>query len=69
MLVNIKNRRKFWLRLLIEYGVYTALAAFVYFVLVGLPLWKGAVCWAYWLMQHKLIFSGGWTITIALIVF
>jgi hypothetical protein len=67
-LVKIKYQRKYWIQLLIEYGTYTALAAFVYFVLVGVPLWKGAVCWLYWAMQHKLIFSCGWTIAIALIL-
>jgi hypothetical protein len=67
-LVKIKYQREYWIQLLIEYGTYTALAAFVYFVLVGVPLWKGAVCWLYWAMQHKLIFSYGWTIAIALII-
>lgn len=67
-LVHIKHQRKRWLRLLIEYGVYTALISLVYFILIGVPLWKGAVCWLYWLMQHKLIFSGGWTIAIALLI-
>ncbi|KAJ6118341.1 glycosyltransferase like family 2-domain-containing protein [Penicillium samsonianum] len=68
-LVNIKRQRQYWKQLLIEYGTYTALAAFVYFVLVGVPLWKGAVCWLYWVMQHKLVFSCGWAIAIALIIF
>jgi hypothetical protein len=67
-LVKIKYQREYWIQLLIEYGTYTALAAFAYFVLVGVPLWKGAVCWLYWAMQHKLIFSCGWTIAIALII-
>ncbi|KAJ5288124.1 glycosyltransferase like family 2-domain-containing protein [Penicillium angulare] len=68
-LVNIKHQRKYWLRLLIEYGAYTALAAFAYLVLIGTPLWKGAVCWLYWLMQRRFVFSGGWAIAIALLVF
>jgi hypothetical protein len=67
-LVNIKRQRQYWKQLLIEYGTYTALAAFVYFVLVGVPLWKGAVCWLYWVMQHELVFSCGWAIAIALII-
>jgi hypothetical protein len=64
-LVNIKYQRENWIQLLIEYGTYVALAAFVYFVLVGVPLWNGAVYWLYWAMQHKLIFSYGWAIAIA----
>jgi len=28
-----------------EYFVYLLLVCFVYFVLVGVPLWKGAVWW------------------------
>jgi hypothetical protein len=67
-LVKIKYQREYWIQILIEYGTYIALAAFVYFVLVGVPLWKGAVCWLYWAMQHELIFSCGWAIAIALIL-
>jgi hypothetical protein len=67
-LVKIKYQREYWIQLLIEYGTYGALAAFVYFVLVGAPLWKGGVRWLYWAMQHKLIFSYGWAIAIALIL-
>ncbi|KAF7585611.1 hypothetical protein BBP40_010480 [Aspergillus hancockii] len=68
-LVKIKHKRRFWIRLLIEYGTYTAGAAFVYFALVGVPLWKGAVYWLYWVMQHKFVFSGGWAIVLILLVF
>ncbi|KAL5355391.1 glycosyltransferase like family 2-domain-containing protein [Aspergillus floccosus] len=63
-LVKIKHQRKYWLRILIEYGAYTFLALVVYFVLVGMPLWKGAVYWLYWIMQYRLIFQGGWAIFI-----
>ncbi|KAE8167521.1 glycosyltransferase like family 2-domain-containing protein [Aspergillus tamarii] len=68
-LVKIKRQRKYWIRLLIEYVAYTIGVAFIYFVLVGLPLWKGAVYWLYWVMQHKFVFSGGWAIFIFLLIF
>ncbi|KAE8313916.1 glycosyltransferase like family 2-domain-containing protein [Aspergillus transmontanensis] len=68
-LVKIKHQRKYWIRLLIEYAAYTIGAVFIYFVLVGLPLWKGAVYWLYWVMQHEFVFSGGWAIFIFLLVF
>ncbi|KAL4985291.1 glycosyltransferase like family 2-domain-containing protein [Aspergillus falconensis] len=68
-LVNIKHQRGFWGKFLIEYGVYTLFAAFVYLVLIGVPLWKGAVYWLYWLMQHKFVFQGGWAIVIAVLIF
>ncbi|KAF5862699.1 hypothetical protein ETB97_011240 [Aspergillus alliaceus] len=67
-LVKIKHQRKYWIRVLIEYGAYTAGAVFVYFVLVGVPLWKGAVYWLYWVMQHKFVLPGGWAIVIILLV-
>lgn len=67
-LVNIKHQREDWLRYTIEYGAYTFLVLVVYFVLVGLPLWKGAVYWLYWIMQHKLIFQGGWAIFICMLI-
>ncbi|KAE8141599.1 glycosyltransferase like family 2-domain-containing protein [Aspergillus pseudotamarii] len=68
-LVKIKHQRKYWIRLLIEYAAYIIGVVFVYFVLVGLPLWKGAVYWLYWVMQHKFVFSGGWAIFIFLLIF
>ncbi|GCB23393.1 hypothetical protein AAWM_06278 [Aspergillus awamori] len=68
-LVNIKHERRYWVQLVIEYGTYTIYVAFVYFVLVGMPLWKGAVYWLYWLMRHKFILQGGWAIVISLAVF
>ncbi|PWY69115.1 glycosyl transferase [Aspergillus heteromorphus CBS 117.55] len=68
-LVNIKHERQYWVQLLIEYGAYTLFAAFVYFVLIGVPLWKGAVYWLYWLMEHKFVFQGGWAIVISLVTF
>ncbi|GAT26234.1 glycosyl transferase, group 2 family protein [Aspergillus luchuensis] len=68
-LVNIKHERRYWVQLVIEYGTYTVYVAFVYFVLVGMPLWKGAIYWLYWLMRHKFILQGGWAIVISLAVF
>ncbi|KAL4759399.1 glycosyltransferase like family 2-domain-containing protein [Aspergillus foveolatus] len=68
-LVNIKHQRGFWGKVLIEYGVYTICAAFVYLVLIGMPLWKGAVYWLYWLVKHKFVIQGGWVIVIAVLIF
>ncbi|KAF7121772.1 hypothetical protein CNMCM5793_009325 [Aspergillus hiratsukae] len=68
-LVRIKHQRRYWRRLLFEYAVYTVLVLFVYFVLIGVPLWKGAVWWLHWIMQCKAVFQGGWAIVIGLLVF
>lgn len=67
-LVRIKHQRRYWRRLLFEYAVYTVLVLFVYFVLIGVPLWKGAVWWLHWIMQCKAVFKGGWAIVIGLLV-
>ncbi|KAJ0413854.1 glycosyltransferase like family 2-domain-containing protein [Aspergillus carlsbadensis] len=68
-LVDIKHQRSFWSRVLIEYGIYTLFVAFIYFVLIGVPLWRGAVLWLYEIMRHKFVFQGGWAIVIAVLVF
>ncbi|EAW13670.1 glycosyltransferase family 2 protein [Aspergillus clavatus NRRL 1] len=68
-LVKIKHQRRYWRRLLIEYAIYAFLAAVVYFVLIGVPLWKGAVYWLYWTMQHKMVIQSSWAIFLALLVF
>ncbi|KAL4860975.1 hypothetical protein BDV12DRAFT_191392 [Aspergillus spectabilis] len=67
-LVNIKHQRRFWCEALIEYGIYTLFAAFIYLVLIGVPLWNGAVFWLYWVMKHKFVFQGGWAIVIAVLI-
>lgn len=67
-LVNIKHKRKFWIRILLEFGAYIIFVAFVYFVLIGVPLWKGAVYWLYLVVKHKFVLKGGWSIVMVLVV-
>ncbi|KAL4966629.1 glycosyltransferase like family 2-domain-containing protein [Aspergillus stella-maris] len=67
-LVKIKHRRQGWVRLLVEYGAYTIFACFVYFVLIGVPLWNGAVFWLYVLVKNKFVFEGGWAIVMVLVI-
>jgi hypothetical protein len=62
-------QRKKWLRILVEYLAYTLMACFTYFVLIGLPLWKGAVWWLYWLVSTKFVVMGTWFIFIGLGIF
>ncbi|KAI1857212.1 hypothetical protein JX265_005729 [Neoarthrinium moseri] len=51
--------RKKWVQILFEYTIYLLLLSFIYFVLVGLPLWKGAVWWLYWVVSTKFVITGG----------
>ena len=67
-LASIKLHRKTWVQFLFEYGIYGLFAAFVYFVLIGVPLWKGSVYWLYWAMKNKFVFQGGWSIAIGFMV-
>jgi len=53
-------QRSTWAMKLFEYTFYLILVAFVYFVLIGLPLWKGAVYWLYWVFEHKFAIAGTW---------
>ncbi|KUJ17423.1 uncharacterized protein LY89DRAFT_707002 [Mollisia scopiformis] len=59
-------RRSPWVQTLFEYSIYVLIVAFIYLVLVGLPLWKGAVYWLYWVVDHKFVISGGFAITVRL---
>lgn len=58
--------RKKWVQVLFEYTIYLLLLCFVYFVLIGMPLWKGAVYWLYWVVSTKFVITGGWSITIGI---
>lgn len=53
-------QRSTWAMKLFEYTFYLILVAFVYFVLIGVPLWKGAVWWLYWVFEHKFAIAGTW---------
>jgi hypothetical protein len=49
-----------------EYGIYIVLILIVYFVLIGVPLWKGAVYWLWWVVANKFVFAGGFSITLGI---
>ncbi|QKX60961.1 uncharacterized protein TRUGW13939_08107 [Talaromyces rugulosus] len=59
-------QRKYWVQVLFECTVYVILLAFIYLVLVGLPLWNGAVYWLYWVVKNKFVIEGGWAIVLGL---
>ncbi|KAJ6155655.1 hypothetical protein N7470_006221, partial [Penicillium chermesinum] len=59
-------QRKKWVRVSFEISAYTLLILIIYFVLVGIPLWKGAVWWLYWVVSHEFVIQGGWAILIGL---
>jgi len=42
---TVQLQREPWAQKLFEYSVYLLLVCFVYFVLIGVPLWNGAVWW------------------------
>jgi hypothetical protein len=61
-------QRKKWVQITFEYVFYLILLCFIYFVLVGRPLWGGAVWWLYWVVDHKFTVAGTWSITIGLAI-
>ncbi|PYH43746.1 uncharacterized protein BP01DRAFT_300086 [Aspergillus saccharolyticus JOP 1030-1] len=66
---RVALQRKYWVQLLFEYAVYLMLAAFIYLVLIGVPLWKGAVWWLYYVVRFEFVIQGGWAITIGVAFF
>jgi hypothetical protein len=61
-------QRKKWVQVVFEYAFYLILSSFVYFVLIGQPLWNGAVWWLYWLVDSQFTVAGTWSITIGLAI-
>lgn len=59
-------QRKRWVQLLFEYTFYLVILCFIYFVLVGRPLWNGAVWYLYWVVNNKFTIAGTWSVTIGL---
>lgn len=48
-----------WIQLIVELSIYLVILLFIYFVLVGVPLWKGTVYWIWYLEAHKFVIEGG----------
>jgi hypothetical protein len=63
---GVEMQRQPWAQAMFEWGIYLFLVCFVYFVLIGMPLWKGAVWWMYWVVENKFVFAGGFSITLGI---
>lgn len=66
---GIEIQRKKWVQIAFEYTLYLIMVLFIYFVLIGVPLWKGAVWWMYWVVQTKFVLPGGFGITLGIALF
>ncbi|KAI5209693.1 hypothetical protein E4T38_02375 [Aureobasidium subglaciale] len=62
---QIEIRRKRWVQILFEYTFYAMILAVSYFLIIGVPLWKGAYWELYLAFKHKLNLTGSWSIVIA----
>jgi hypothetical protein len=63
---SVQLQRNRYIQLAFEYSIYLILVLFVYFVLIGVPLWKGAVYWLWWVVEHKFVITGGFSITLGI---
>jgi hypothetical protein len=59
-------QRKRWVQLLFEFSCYLLILCFIYFVLVGRPIWNGAVWYLYYVVEKKFTVAGTWSVTIAM---
>jgi hypothetical protein len=63
---GVELRRKRWVQLLFEYTFYLFLLCFVYFLLIGVPLWKGACAWLYYVVKFEFDVTAGFVVVVAL---
>ncbi|KAF1360869.1 glycosyl transferase [Lizonia empirigonia] len=63
---GVQLQRERWVQIVFEYGIYLFLLCFIYFVLIGRPLWNGAVWWLYWVVENKFVLAGGFSITLGI---
>lgn len=59
-------QRKKWVQALFEYVFYLLILCVIYFILIGRPLWRGAVWWMYWIVNNRFTIAGTWSITIGM---
>jgi hypothetical protein len=65
---QVELRRKRWVQLVFEYTFYVILVALLYFLIIGVPLWKGTYWELYLAFKYKLNAEGTWTVVIAVAV-
>lgn len=63
---GVDIQRKKWVQVAFEYTIYLIMVLFIYFVLIGIPLWNGAVWWLYWVVATKFVIAGGFGITLGI---
>ncbi|KAK6006145.1 hypothetical protein QM012_006555 [Aureobasidium pullulans] len=65
---QLEIRRKRWVQIVFEYSFYAMLLALLYFLIIGVPLWKGTYLELYLAFKYKLNVTGSWSIVIAVSV-
>ncbi|KAF2703258.1 glycosyltransferase family 2 protein, partial [Pleomassaria siparia CBS 279.74] len=66
---GVQLQRNKWVQMGFPYAIYLFMLVFVYFVLIGVPLWNGSVWWLWWIVANKFVFSGGFAITLGIALF
>ncbi|KAG9578531.1 glycosyltransferase family 2 protein, partial [Aureobasidium melanogenum] len=61
-------RRKRWVQITFEYSFYAMLLVLLYFLIIGVPLWKGTYWELYLAFKYKLNVTGSWSVIIAVSV-
>ncbi|KAJ9665313.1 hypothetical protein H2201_004605 [Coniosporium apollinis] len=59
-------KRRPWVQIAFQYSVYVLLVCTVYFVLIGVPLWDGAVYYMWKLLSKTFILQYGFTIFVGI---
>lgn len=65
---QLELRRKRWVQIVFEYTFYAMLVALLYFLIIGVPLWKGTYWELYLAFKYKLNTVGSWSVIIAVAV-
>lgn len=65
---QLEIRRKRWVQIVFEYSFYAMLLVLLYFLIIGVPLWKGTYWELYLAFKYKLNVTGSWSIIIAVSV-
>lgn len=65
---QLEIRRKRWVQITFEYTFYAMLLVLLYFLIIGVPLWKGTYWELYLAFKYKLNVTGSWSIIIGVSV-
>jgi hypothetical protein len=65
---GVELQRERWVQVTFEYTFYLLILCFIYFLLIGVPLWNGACWWLYYAVKVEFDVTAGFVVVVGMAV-